>query len=83
VIEPGRPRRRRGAPLALPGIEADVVVIPTCREKGGLIPEAGDELETETASIEVDRAIEISHFEVDVTDMGTGRDGLLYVGHDG
>src|SRR5215204_343423 len=30
VIEPGRPRRRRGAPLALPGIEADVVVIPTC-----------------------------------------------------
>src|SRR5215207_5086541 len=82
VIEPGRPRRRRGAALALPGIEPNVVVIPTCREKGGLIAEAGDELEPETASIEVDRAIEISHLEVDMTDVGTGRDGGLSVSHD-
>src|SRR5215213_7307796 len=61
VIEPGRPRRWRGSTLALPGIEPDVVVIPTGREKRSLVTEAGDELETETASIEVDGTIEISH----------------------
>src|SRR5215217_2793436 len=82
VIETGRPCGRRGSALTLPGIETDVVVIPAYREKGGLVAEAGDELETETASIEVDGPIEISHFEVDVPDMGAGRDGRLWVGHD-
>ena len=47
-----------------------MVVIPTCREKGGLVAEASDELETETAPIEVDGAIEISHLEVDMADVG-------------
>jgi hypothetical protein len=60
-----------------------VVVIPTRREKGGLVAEAGHELETETAPIEVDGAIEISHLEVDVADVGSRRYRRLQVGHDG
>src|SRR5215210_2198821 len=82
VIEPGRPRRWRRSTQALPGIEPDVVVIPTCREKGGLVAKAGDELETETAPVEVDGAIEISHLEMDVADAGSRRYRRLQVGHD-
>src|SRR5919112_1527354 len=52
VIESRRPGWWRRSALALPGIEPDVVVIPTGREKGGLVTEASDELETETPSIE-------------------------------
>src|SRR5687768_8961055 len=58
-------------------------MIPTRREKGGLVAEAGHELETETAPIEVDGAIEISHLEVDVADVGTGGYRRFLVGHDG
>src|SRR5215217_5748093 len=81
VIEPGRPRRWRDSALALPGIEPDVVMISTGREKRGLVTEASDELETETASIEVDRAIEISHLEVDMADAGSRRYGQLWITH--
>ena len=37
VIEPGRPRGGGEPPVALPGVQADVVVVAAGRDKRGLV----------------------------------------------
>jgi hypothetical protein len=54
--------------MALPGIEADVVVVATGRDErcGGAV--ALHELEAEDAAVEVERALELCDFQVHVAD---------------
>ena len=75
VIEAGRAGRRRRAALALPGVEADVVVIAAGRDEGRLRAHALHQLEAEHAAIEGERAVEVGDLEVDVADPGAGMDG--------
>src|SRR4051794_10347263 len=76
VVEAGPTRRGRRAAAALPGVEADVVVIAAGRDEGGLRPEARGELKAEDAAIERQRAFEVGHLEVDVPDVRAGGDGI-------
>ena len=76
VIETGATEGRRRAALALPGVEPDVVVIATGGEKGGLVAEAGDQIEAERVAIERHGPVQVGHFEMDMPDVGPGWDGL-------
>src|SRR5581483_4563023 len=71
VVEAGGAGRRRRAAEALPGVEADVVMISAGRNERGLAPAPLHQLEAEDAAIERQRALEVRHLEVHVTDAGT------------
>ncbi len=70
--------RRRGAVAALPGVQADVVVIAAGAEERGRRADAGGHLEPEHALVERERAVEVGDFQVDVPDVDAWIDG---VGH--
>jgi hypothetical protein len=53
----------------VPRIEADVMVVATGGDEGGLIPHSLPQLEAEDAAVEADRAIEIGDLQMDVTDV--------------
>src|SRR4051794_30053794 len=71
--------RRRSASAsaapALPGVEADVVVVAAGRDEGGLGAIALHQREAEHAAIEIEGALDVGDLEVDVADPGAGRDG--------
>jgi len=75
VIEAGGSGRGRGAGLAFPGVEADVVVVTAGGDEGGLVAVALGELEAEDVDVEVESAFEVGDFEVDVADASVGVDG--------
>ena len=75
VVEPGVALRRRRAAEALPGVEADVVVVAAGREEGGLVAVLLLQLEAEHAGVEGDRPVEVGDLQVDMPDPGSGRDG--------
>lgn len=58
--------------LAVPGIQTNVVVVAAGGNEHGLGAVAGGDFKAEEAAIEVDGAVEICYFEVDVTDPGLG-----------
>ena len=82
VIEPGRARRRRGSAAALPGIQADVMVVAAGTEKRRLRAPALHHLEAEHAGVEGDRAFKVRHFQVDVADADASIDPLAHGNHD-
>lgn len=77
VEESRRARRGWLAAPALPGIQADVVVIAARGDKGSVGSEALHELESEDATVEAEGALEIGDLEVHVPDANVGID----VGH--
>jgi hypothetical protein len=74
VEQPGRSGRRRGAALALPGVEADVVVIAAGRDERRAVAHPLHQLEAEHVAIEAERAVEIGDLEMDMPDTGAGDD---------
>ena len=75
MVEPGVALRRRRAAAALPGVEADVVVVASGGQKRRLVAELLLQLEAEHAGVEGDRPVEVGDLEVDMPDPGSGRDG--------
>ena len=76
VEEPGRPRRRRRAALALPGVEPDVVVVAAGAQEDRLVAVAHRLLEAEHVAPEAERAVEVGDLEVDVADVHARIDRL-------
>jgi hypothetical protein len=68
VVQACAPRRGRRASEALPRIQANVVVIAARRNKRRLGSKALLQLEPEHVAIEAERALEISHLQVNVAD---------------
>src|SRR5262249_18621190 len=66
--EAGGAGRGRRTAFALPGVDAEMMVVTTRRKERGLRSVAGGELETEDAAIEGERALDIGHLQMDVTD---------------
>ena len=81
VKQPRRSRRRRATTLALPGVEADVVVIAAGRNKGRARTHPLHQLETEYAAIKAERTIEIGHLEMNMPDPRSRDDGLYRFCH--
>ena len=75
VVEAGGVRGWRRCTQALPGVETDVMVIAASAEKRGGPSHALRHLKTENAVIEVDGAIEVGDFEVNVADARERVDG--------
>jgi hypothetical protein len=75
VVEASGAGWRSGATLALPGVEADVVVIAACGEEGRRIAHPLREFEAENVAVEGECAVEVGDLEVDVTDAGLRVDG--------
>ena len=73
MIEAGRARWRRLAAVALPGVEPDVVVITASRDERCRVSHALHQLEAEDSTIEIQRALEIRHLQVHMTNARAGR----------
>jgi hypothetical protein len=71
--------RRGFATAAFPGVEADVMMVSTRRDEGGLGAVALGELETEDAAVEGEGALQVGHLEVDVADADGGVDGGAHI----
>ncbi len=68
VVETGGSGTGRRATLALPGVEADVVMVAAGGEKCGAGADALGDLEAEDIAVEGEGAIEVGHLEMDVAD---------------
>src|SRR5437764_11176431 len=62
--------------LALPGVEADVVVVAAGGEEGRA-PKVEEQVEAQVVAIEADSTLQVGDFEVDVSDARLGRDGCV------
>src|SRR5262245_8659699 len=76
VIKAGAAGRRGRTAAALPGVEADMVVVSASRYEGRLMAVALGQRESKHAAIECERAVEIRDLEVDVPDLDTGINGM-------
>ena len=65
------------AAFALPGVEADVVMIAAGRNERRARAHALHQLKAEHAAIEAERAIEIGDLEMDMPDPRAGDDGWV------
>ena len=72
VVEAGGSGRWRRAAEALPGVEADVVVVVTCGEECGRVADVLGDLEAENAVVEGEGAVEVGYAEMDVGRCGFG-----------
>ena len=81
VIEARGARRRRAAAFALPGVEADVVVIAASRNECRLAAEHLLQLETQHAAVEIQGALKVRDLEMHMPNAGTGWKGWV-TGHD-
>ena len=68
VIEACRAGCRRVAAFALPGVQRDMVMIATRREKRGLLAEALRQIKAQHIAVETERALDIGHFQMNVAD---------------
>ena len=68
--------RRRGATQALPGVQADVVVVAAGGQERGGITEARGHLEAEHVAVKTQGAFQVGHLEVNVAEAGLGMDGV-------
>jgi hypothetical protein len=75
VIETSGARSGRGAAAALPGVDADVVMVAAGGEEGGCVADALRDFEAEDVVIEGERAVQVGDLEVNVTYAGFGVDG--------
>src|SRR5512140_3543642 len=69
MIQPGRASRRRRTSRTLPRIQADVVVIAARGQKRRLSSKPLCDFETEHIRIESEGTVEVSHFEMHMTDL--------------
>src|SRR5207247_10666435 len=60
--------------LALPGVEADVVVVAAGGEEGCAL-EVEEQVEAQVVAIEADSSVQVGDLEVDVSDAGLGWNG--------
>src|SRR3989440_5515372 len=60
--------------LALPGVEADVVVVTAGGEEGCAL-EVEEQVEAQVVAIEADSPVQVGDLEVDVSDAGLGWNG--------
>ena len=74
MVEAGGAGRRRMAALALPGVEADVVVVVAGGDEGGVLAVARLQLEAEHAAIEGERPLDVGDLEMGVADADAGID---------
>jgi hypothetical protein len=79
VVEACTGRGRRAAVFALPGVESDMVVIAAGGKEYRVLSISLGYLKTENALIESQRALEVSHLKVDVSDAGAGSDGRVRI----
>jgi len=81
VKEAGAPHRGRRCSFRVPGIEADVVVVTTGGDESGVVTDPLLQLEAEHAAVEVQRPVELGHFEMHVADVDAGVDRVDLVRH--
>ncbi len=74
VVEAGSAGCGRLAAKAFPGIQADVMVIATSGDEGRLAAVTLSELKAEDAAVEIQGAIQVGDFQVDVADADAGMD---------
>lgn len=69
VVQPGCPRRRGRSPLALPGVQAEVMVVPSRRDERGLCAVPLGQLEAKDAAVEPQRPLQVGDLQMDVADL--------------
>ena len=75
VEQPRGAGRGRLAAEALPGVEADMVVVAAGRDEGGLGAVFLHQREAEHPAVEGERAIEVGHLQMDMADLRARVDG--------
>src|SRR5262249_30168409 len=76
AIQAARSRRWGRSAFALPGVQADVVVISAGGEECGAVAVALGDVEPEDVAIEADRAFEVSNPQMNVPDARLRMDRL-------
>src|SRR5437660_7162407 len=72
VVQARRAVSRRLPVLALPGVEADVVVVAASGEEGRTA-EVEEQVEAQVVTIKADSALQVGDLEVDMPDARLGR----------
>src|SRR5690606_7430061 len=67
--------------FAVPGVEADVVVITASGDERSLIAVFHGAFEAEQSAIEIDRALQIGDFQMHVPDARAGGNGVAVAAH--
>lgn len=70
VVESGGARRRRRAALRLPGVQADVMVIPAGTEERRVGTQPLRDLKAEDVAVEPDCPLQVRDLQMDVSDDG-------------
>jgi len=70
MIEPGGSRRRRRTTCALPSVQTDMMMVAAGRKERCLASIPLRQLKSEHVAIKRERALQVRHFQVDVTDPG-------------
>ena len=81
VVKPCCARRRRRAAKAFPGIQAQMMMVATCRNKGRLVAISRLQLESQNAAIEIQRFLDIRNLQVHMANMGACGDGIWRLRH--
>jgi hypothetical protein len=76
VEEAGRAGRWRGAAEAVPGVQADVVMVAARADEGRLRAHPLHQLEAERAAVKIERALKVGDLQVDVADVHAGVNGF-------
>src|SRR5690349_22339952 len=77
VVKAGVVWRCGGSAPALPGIQADVVMIATGRYESCVVTQPLNPIEPEHACVKRQRAVDVRDFQVDVADAGAGRNAVV------
>ena len=68
MIQTGRAMRWGRAVQAFPGVQGNVVVVSTCRQKRGRITHPLRDGESQDIAVKGKRAIQVSHLQVHMSD---------------
>src|SRR5690348_4858238 len=71
VVQASRTGSRLRPVLALPGVEANVVMVATGGEKSSSL-QVEEQIEAQVVSIEFDSTVQVGNFKVDVSDACLG-----------
>ncbi len=78
MVQASRAGSGRRSILALPGVEADMVVVASSGEEGRA-PHVEEQVEAQVVVIEADSAVQVGDLKIDVPDAGLSRYG--YISH--
>jgi len=76
MVQPGRAGRRRLASGALPCVQSDVTMVTTGRQECRLRPKSLSDIKAEHVAIKCQRAVQVGHFQVNVTDPDVRADAI-------